>query len=99
MLTTKAIGSVGQASHYFFNKDDYYSKEGELYEKPSIWYGKGAELLGLDGNVDKKQFSDLLSGKLPNGEQIGLMKNGEIKHRAGFDLTFSAPKSWSRVWE
>ncbi len=95
MLSTKAIGSVGQASHYFFNKDDYYSKEGKLYEKPSVWYGKGAELLGLNGNVNKKQFGDLLSGKLPNGEQIGLMKNGEIKHRAGFDLTFSAPKSWS----
>lgn len=95
MLSTKAIGSATQASHYFFNRDDYYSKEGELYERPSEWYGKGAELLDLKGTVDKKQFHELLAGKLPNGEQIGLMKNGTIKHRSGFDLTFSAPKSWS----
>lgn len=95
MLSTKAIGSATQASHYFFNRDDYYSKEGELYERPSEWYGKGAESLGLKGTVDKKEFFELLAGKLPNGEQIGLMKNGTIKHRSGFDLTFSAPKSWS----
>ena len=94
MLSTKVIGSVSQAAHYFFEKDDYYTKESGLDEKPSIWYGKGAEKLNLQGEVDKKDFSKLLSGKLPNGEQVGLKKNGEISHRAGFDLTFSAPKSW-----
>lgn len=95
MLTTQPIKNSGQASHYFFERDDYYTKEGQLYEKPSIWYGKGAARLGLDGKVDRRQFSELLSGRLPSGEQIGLQKNGIIKHRPGFDLTFNAPKSWS----
>ncbi len=75
--------------------DDYYSKEGEKFEQPSTWYGKGAEKLNLCGVVDKETFNKLLEGKLPNGIQIGATKNGEVKHRAGFDLTLSVPKSWS----
>ena len=95
MLSTKVIKSGAQATQYFFKTDDYYTKESGLDEKPSIWYGKGAEKLELQGEVSKEQFKELLSGKLPNGIQVGQKKNGEISHRAGFDLTFSAPKSWS----
>lgn len=95
MLSTAVIKNVGQASSYFMERDDYYSKEGESFEQPSKWYGKGAEKLKLSGIVDKETFDHLLMGKLPNGTQIGLNKAGEIKHRAGFDLTLSVPKSWS----
>ena len=37
----------------------------------------------------------LLQGHLPNGERLGKKVDGEILHRPGFDLTFSAPKSVS----
>ncbi len=37
----------------------------------------------------------MLQGKLPNGEQLGKMVNGEMKHRPGWDLTLSVPKSVS----
>jgi len=95
MLSTAVIKNAGQASSYFMERDDYYEKEGALFEKPSTWYGKGAKELGLKGNIDKKVYTNLLHGLLPNGEQIGLTKSGEIKHRCGFDLTVSLPKSWS----
>lgn len=95
MLSTSLIKNAGQASNCFMERDDYYSKEGESFEQPSKWYGKGAEKLKLSGIVDKQAFDNLLMGKLPNGMQIGLNKSGEIKHRAGFDLTLSVPKSWS----
>ena len=45
--------------------------------------------------LDKKIFENILHGKLPNGIQLGKVIDGEIKHRAGYDLTFNAPKSVS----
>jgi len=95
MLSTAVIKNAGQASSYFMERDDYYAKEGALFEKLSTWHGKGAKILGLEGCVDKKVYNKLLQGSLPNGEQIGATKSGEIKHRCGFDLTLSVPKSWS----
>lgn len=34
-------------------------------------------------------------GKLPDGSDLSRMVNGVNKHRSGYDLTFSAPKSVS----
>jgi conjugative relaxase-like TrwC/TraI family protein len=47
--------------------------------------------------VDKQVFTDLLKGKLPDGSDLTRMQDGVNKHRPGYDLTFSAPKSVS-VW-
>ena len=74
---------------------EYLTSEGKLFEKGSIWYGKGADKLGLTGVINKKQFTDVLEGKLPAGQQVGLMGNGKVRHRPGFDLTLSVCKSWS----
>jgi conjugative relaxase-like TrwC/TraI family protein len=54
--------------------------------------GKAAEALGLSGPVDEQAFADILDGKLPTGDVI---KSPSGEHRAGLDLTFSAPKSVS----
>ncbi|HHP2614665.1 TPA: relaxase domain-containing protein, partial [Enterobacter roggenkampii] len=51
------------ASYYEDGVDDYYQKEGESKE----WQGKGAEMLGLQGEVNKEDFKKLLSGHLPDG--------------------------------
>src|SRR5579885_891916 len=93
MLSTSIIKNVDQASHYFSQRDNYYTREEGLEQ--SEWWGKGAEKLNLSGFVADKQFTELLQGKLPNGEQLGKMVNGEIKHRPGWDLTLSVPKSVS----
>ncbi len=93
MLSSSVIKNVGQASHYYSQQDNYYTREEGLEQ--SEWWGKGAEKLELSGNVDAKQFTELLSGKLPNGEQLGKKVDDKIQHRPGWDLTFSAPKSVS----
>jgi conjugative relaxase-like TrwC/TraI family protein len=84
--------SAGQAAHYY-SKDNYYSKqEGE-------WQGKGAEKLGLQGEVKKEDFEKLLNGQGPKNE-FQIANGGENQnHRAALDLTFSAPKSVSVLSE
>ena len=64
----------------------------------SGWAGTGAEELGLQGPVDPDTFKAILEGVVPDGSgrQLGRRgKNGELHHRPGRDLTFSAPKSVS----
>ncbi len=96
MLSLQPIKSSAQAAHYFMETDNYYMSEKEG-QSLSEWWGEGAKRLGLEGQVDAKTFTEILEGKLPNGEIIGLQKDGTIKHRPGYDLTFSAPKSFSII--
>ncbi|HGX2392048.1 TPA: MobF family relaxase [Escherichia coli] len=77
--------------NYYTDKDNYYVL-GSMGER---WAGRGAEQLGLQGSVDKDVFTRLLEGKLPDGADLSRMQDGSNKHRPGYDLTFSAPKSVS----
>lgn len=95
MLSTKTVGNVDEAKHYFLGHDNYYTQENDLAKECSAWWGKGAQSLHLEGSIDSQLFTQLLKGQLPDGQQLGLKINNDIKHRAGFDLTFSAPKSVS----
>ena len=87
MVSVTGVTS-GQAEHYY-QKDNYYTKsEGQ-------WQGKGAEELRLQGEVKKEDFEKLIHGKAPDGS-FEIQNGGEgHEHRAGVDLTFSAPKSVS----
>lgn len=89
MLSVANVRSAGGAANYFA-KDNYYTKADA--DRSGIWVGKGAERLGLSGTVGAKAFEAILRGELPTGERIG--REGQY-HRAGTDLTFSLPKSWS----
>lgn len=88
MLSVASVSSAGGAANYFA-RDDYYVGDGpgELSE----WGGKGAEALGLKGEVSKEDFEKVLDGKLPDGTVVNANEN----RRAGVDLTFSMPKSAS----
>lgn len=88
MLSVASVSSAGGAANYFA-KDDYYVGDGpgELSE----WGGKGAQALGLSGQVSKEDFEKVLDGKLPDGSVV----NGHEKRQSGMDLTFSMPKSAS----
>lgn len=88
MLSVANVRSASGAANYFAN-DNYYSKDDA--DRSGQWFGKGAEALGLTGQVDAKVFDSLLKGKLPDGTRVGR----EDHHRSGTDLTFSMPKSWS----
>lgn len=94
MLSMKPIGSASEAAHYFLGADNYYLSD-EHGKEFSGWFGEGAKRFGLVGQVEAKQFTAMLNGYMPDGSIVGLQKDGSIKHRPGFDLTFSAPKSVS----
>ncbi len=72
-------------------RDDYYSGRGE---SPGRWTGRGGEVLGLAGEVDKDGFAALMEGRHP-GTRERLKRVGGRSKVAAFDLTFSAPKSVS----
>ncbi|MFT3741092.1 MAG: MobF family relaxase [Gammaproteobacteria bacterium] len=97
MLSTQVIKNISQASHYFLGQDNYYTQDSTAPQEKHQWWGKGAELLELSGSINSQQFTELLYGKLPNGTRLGKVEDGQIKHRPGFDLTFSAPKSVSML--
>jgi conjugative relaxase-like TrwC/TraI family protein len=89
MMSMSAV-SGGSAAASYYSSDNYYTLEQAA--EASEWAGKAAEALGLKGPVDEKAFADILEGKLPNGDVI---KSPSGEHRAGLDLTFSAPKTVS----
>ena len=94
VASVSALTSSAQAASYY-EADDYYA-EGGL--SPSQWQGKGADALGLSGEVDRDRFRDLLGGKI-GGQQLGTMRGGQLEHRPGWDITLSAPKSVSVMAE
>ena len=97
MLSIGALASAAQGASYY-ERDGYYAKDDPEHQAASAWAGKGAEELGLKGPVDPDTFRAILEGKVPDGSDTRLGrrgKDGEILHRPGRDLTFSAPKSVS----
>lgn len=94
MLSIYAITTPeGMATYY--DSDGYYAKDDEQAKEASQWFGKGPEASGLEGFVTPEDFQHVLDGNTPDGRRLGRMVDGEWKHRAGIDLTFSAPKSVS----
>lgn len=87
IISRQAVGKV--VSYYADGADDYYAKDGSAMQ----WEGKGAEALGLEGDVDEKRFRQLLDGKIDEHTQLKRTPpGGAYKERLGVDLTFSAPK-------
>jgi conjugative relaxase-like TrwC/TraI family protein len=110
MLTISKPLSAGQARAYhaeeFGNARENYYTEGERIT--GEWHGKLAEQWGLRGEVREENFQRLSEGQHPiTSEQLVRYQtpreyaneSGEkiktMEHRAGWDATFSAPKSVS----
>lgn len=91
-ITTITRTSLGPVVKYYADgADDYYAKDGQS----SQWVGKGAEALGLAGEVDPDRFKAMLAGKLDDNTQLRRVVKEGAKERLGYDLTFSAPKGVS----
>ena len=110
MLTISKPLSAGQAQAYHSKEftsaeQAYYNQQGQVRGE---WHGRLAEEWGLKGEVNEEQFNRLANGQHPEtGEQ--LVRHWEsfeyqnekgdtvktMEHRAGWDATFSAPKSVS----
>jgi conjugative relaxase-like TrwC/TraI family protein len=86
----------GGQGHYYTGlaREDYYLEGGE---PPGLWAGSGAVALGMKGQVDKEVLGRVFDGFDARG--VPLVQNaGNAKRQAGWDLTFSAPKSVSVLW-
>ena len=96
MLRVYQSQSAAQAKDYFRNEltqGDYYSQE-----IVGNWGGKAAEMLGLSGAVTQEAFDALIDNKDPaTGNQ--LTAHNKANRRPGYDLTFSAPKALSVLYE
>jgi conjugative relaxase-like TrwC/TraI family protein len=110
MLTISKPLSASHALAYhreeFANAQANYYTEGETIR--SKWHGRLADQWGLRGEVEEEQFSRLANGQHPiTGEQLVRRRTAleymsprgvrvrTMEHRAGWDATFSAPKSVS----
>lgn len=93
MLTIDAIKGDGR---YFTElaKANYYIDGGE---PPGFWIGDAAQCMGLSGKaVSKERLRNILRGYHPDDQKKKLVQNaGKDKRHRGYDLTFSAPKSFS----
>ncbi len=94
-------GGDGYAQRHL-QQSDYYDQSRTVEGK---WHGRGAELLGLKGEVTSEDFEAVRQGLDPQtGEFLRqrhsadrIASNGEEqgKARSLYDMTFSAPKSVS----
>ncbi|WP_315718274.1 MULTISPECIES: MobF family relaxase [unclassified Bradyrhizobium] len=98
VASISARGNAASASHYYghLQRDDYYGRDGD---PPGRWAGRGAERLSLDGPVTRTEFDAALRGIDPKtGERLVQLGGRGREHAAGWDMTFSAPKSVSVLW-
>ena len=110
MLTISKPLSSSQAQTYhakeFMSAEQNYWKQGDTIL--GEWQGRMAERYGLAGAINEEHFARLSEGQNPlTGEQLVRHRNGQeyttsdgttvkpVEHRAGWDATFSAPKSVS----
>ena len=88
VTTLKGAG----AGRYYTERLPSYYLDGD--EPPGRWWGRGADRLGLQGEVDADAFLAVMAGQDPvTGRDLG-RRYGEKSVR-GYDATFSAPKSVS----
>jgi conjugative relaxase-like TrwC/TraI family protein len=89
--------SVEGSKRYFtegLERSDYYGQDGYT---PGLWFGKGAERLGLEGRVAKQDFFRLLEGRDPrSGEKLTVRLKDN--RRPGYEIVFSGPKGFSSAW-
>ncbi len=102
------IGRTARTYHareFVSEKQNYWSRDAQVY---SEWQGRLAQEWGLRGSVGAQEFARLSEGQHPeNGAQLVKHQPAKtyeneygkeitsVEHRAGWDATFSAPKSVS----
>jgi len=91
---------VARSGEYYIatvanGREEYYTGLGE---SPGFWLGEGSRRLGLEGSVNPDDLRQVLAGVSPGGEVLTAGRVDEAKRVAGFDLTWSAPKSVSLLF-
>jgi conjugative relaxase-like TrwC/TraI family protein len=95
-LNSEKVQAYHKTDYANSEQKSYYSQAGEV---PGQWHGQLAREMGLTGAVSSEHFKRLAEGQDPHtGEQLVRHRFGSedaAAHRAGWDATFSAPKSVS----
>ncbi len=102
MLTIRAMTSGEGYAHRHLRQSDYYDENRTVEGQ---WHGRGAELLGLRGQVASEDFEVVRQGLDPqtgeflrqrhSADRIASDGVEQSKARSLYDMTFSAPKSVS----
>lgn len=97
-----ALGGGRDAGLYYVNdpnrearprsRDEYYVRDGG-----GTWWSTGETIVRNGAEIDKDTFRDLCGGVDPRTGKP-LVRGSGPGHRAGWDVTFSAPKSLSLLW-
>lgn len=94
MITVKAQKNLGNAKSYFrdhLNRGDYHSQDKVTR---GFWMGKGASMLGLSGEVEERQFTNLCDNLHPQTSEP-LTVRQKAERRVFYDFVISPPKSVS----
>jgi conjugative relaxase-like TrwC/TraI family protein len=75
-----------------YSRDEYYVRDGG-----GVWWSTGETIVRHGAEIDKDTFRDLCGGFDPTTGK-SLVRAAGPGHRAGWDITFSAPKSMSVLW-
>jgi len=107
-MSFKRLGKGAEAGNYYSDSaglddaegrgvDDYYT-QADGHEPAGKWFDPAGIMQGIaHGNeVDKAAFKNLLAGRSVAGEP--LTQTIDDEHTAGYDVTFSVPKSVSSIW-
>jgi conjugative relaxase-like TrwC/TraI family protein len=100
--TLHALGCGSAAGTYYIDdpnrearpksRDNYYTRDGG-----GTWWTTGNSIVRNGAPVDKETFRDLCGGFDPRTGKALVRGAGE-RHRAGWDITFSTPKSFGILW-
>lgn len=99
MLFITPTSNARSAKEYFsraLDAPDYYISDAQ--ERPGVWHGAGAPLLGLSGTVSKDDFFALSDNRHPQTGEA-LTPRTKAGRRVFYDFTFDAPKSVSLAFE
>jgi conjugative relaxase-like TrwC/TraI family protein len=97
LIVTPSLSS-DRAKRYFgesLKRDDYYMRGQEVAGE---WFGKGAQQLGLVGQVDQESYFALCDNRHPDTAEQ-LTPRQKTNRRPMYDWTFSAPKAVSVLYE
>lgn len=94
------LGCGRDAGQYYLNDPNRESrKRGEYYSRDGggTWWSTRGTIVRHGAVIDKETFRDLCAGLDPRTGKP-LVRAAGAGHRAGWDMTFSSPKSLSLLW-
>jgi conjugative relaxase-like TrwC/TraI family protein len=97
MLTISLPLKGCDAVDYYLKAErvDYYLR---MDAEPGRWLGKGADQLGLHGQIARMDLLHVWAGYSPDGKGSLVQNAGDANRNSAWDLTFSDPKPVAVLW-